>query len=46
MINKSIHPEYKNASERREVLQNTYTSVLRVLYNNREAKKNKEKKNV
>ena len=46
MIKKSVHPEYKNVSERREALQYTYTSVQQVLYNNRKAKKNKEKTDV
>jgi len=46
MIKKSVHPEYKNVSERRDVLQYTYTSVQQVLYNNRKAKKDKEKKDV
>lgn len=46
MIKNSVHPEYKDVLERRETIQTTYTSVQQVLYNNRKAKKDKEKKDV
>jgi len=39
---KNVHPEYQNVTERREILQNTYTSVQRVIYNSREEKKDKD----